>query len=755
MFTIPTSKEMSELLSGVQQYATRSNHGLLTSFHTLFGLINTSYGSAELRAVGVDIPALNVDIERAFSKIAAPKTPGAIQLTGELRTLLKQVNDYSLQLGLPTIGLLQLMTILRAKGSRTGDLLVRHGGQPFSKTLAELLTSSTPPSTSKNVPSETSDAQAVVPEAPEATSDIATFTEDMTQLSAYYDPMVGRERELDLIMDILLRRTKNNPLVVGAPGVGKTALIEGLSARLQRNDVPESLQGLRLLRVDLTNLTAGAKFQGDLEDRVQALMREVTQNSSTVLFIDEIHLLGASTAMQTVANMLKPALARGRLRLIGATTRREYEQYIAKDPALARRFERVDLDEASLEQAKHMLANVKPIYEKYHDVRISDEAVEASVTLSSRYIPDRTLPDKAIDLLDHACAKVVAANEQKVQLSHVQAALHAMTGIPMESLSSTERDKLLRLESVLSERVMAQTDAVNIVANAIRRNRTGLADPSRPWGSFLFLGPTGVGKTELAKTLAQVLFDDDNALLRFDMSEYTEQHSVSRLIGAPPGYVGYEQGGLLTDGVRHQPYSVVLLDEIEKAHTDVLNLLLQVLDYGRATDGQGNAVDFRNTVLVLTSNLGAAEQLDALNGQDGKVAALHVARQTIRSELFNRIDDVLVFNRLENHDMPMIRDKLLESTIQRLALRHVELIVDSDALDFLAREGFDAELGARPMRRAIQQYVENKVASLLLESNHNGTDKITVRIGLTTNRRSTQAAVGRQASPGFFGFGIR
>lgn len=731
---------MAQLLNGVQQYAIRSNHGALTSFHALFGLTRTPFGSAELRAVGVDIASLTAEIERVFLKISPPKTANVVQLTGELRSLLKFVDEYSVNTNVPNIGLLQLLTLLRAKNTLTGDLLVRHGGEPFLKTIPELLQKPEVAKVSKESGST---------EESDTANSIQAFTEDMTQLSAFYDPMVGRDRELELIMDILLRRTKNNPLVIGAPGVGKTALIEGLSARLQSNRVPESLRGLRLLRVDLTNLTAGAKFQGDLEERVQALMREVTQNHSTILFIDEVHLLGSSVAMQTVANMLKPALARGRLRLIGATTRREYEQYIAKDPALARRFERVDLEEASIPQATQMLATVKPIYEKYHDVRISDDAVNAAVALAARYIPSRTLPDKAIDALDHACARVVAANGQNVLLEHVQAALHAMTGIPMESLSSNEREKLLRLESVLGERVMAQHDAVVTVANAIRRNRAGLADPSRPWGSFLLLGPTGVGKTEMAKTLAEMLFDDDNALLRFDMSEYTEQHSVSRLIGAPPGYVGYEQGGLLTDGVRHQPYSVVLLDEIEKAHPDVLNLLLQVLDYGRATDGQGNSIDFRNTVLVLTSNLGAQEQLEAHHAQQGKAAALQVARRTIRSELFNRIDDVLVFNRLEAHDMPMIRDKLLTHTTRRLLAHGVQLTVSPEALDFLAMDGFDPELGARPMRRAIQCHVENKVASLMLAS----TEHSMIRIDMNPNRTGTMAHVVKPAT-GFFGFGV-
>lgn len=737
MFTVITSSELNKLLGDTQKYAASCNHGMLTSYHAMHVLSTTDYGSAELRSLGVNIDSMRKEIETALTKIPAPKSTDAqVVLSGEFRSALKNADDYVSQKRFPAMTVAHLLTVLRLKDVHTGDLLLRHGGAaPKCSTFQDLMLTTT----AQKAPADTENTSAA--ESAEEI-DIGAFTEDMTQLSAYYDPVACRDRELELIMDILLRRTKNNPLIVGAAGVGKTALIEGLSTRLHLNKVPESLQGLQLLRVDLTNLAAGAKYQGDLEDRVKALMDKVLDsNNGVILFIDEIHQLTTPGAMHTVANMLKPALARGRIRLVGATTRKEYEQHIAKDPALARRFERVDLEEASLEQAKMMVTALKPIYEKFHDVRISDEAVVAAVELSARYIPQRTLPDKAVDLMDHACAKVVAANGPRVNLIDIQNSVHAVTGIPMESLTTTERERLVVLESVLQERVMSQDEAVESVANAIRRNRAGLADASRPWGSFLFLGPTGVGKTELAKTLAQYLFDDSEALLRFDMSEYTEQHSVSRLIGAPPGYVGYEQGGLLTDGVKHRPYSVVLLDEIEKAHTDVLNLLLQVLDYGRATDGQGNTVDFRNTVIVLTSNLGAQEQLDALNRKEGKRAALANARRNIRSELFNRIDDVLVFNRLEASDMPGIRDRVMQATTHRLKLRGINLLLDDDVQEFLLAEGFDPELGARPMRRAIQTYVDNRVASLILQLGENP-QGMTIHISMHPNgQRSTVASI--------------
>lgn len=737
MFTVITSSELNKLLGDTQKYASSCNHGMLTSYHVVHVLSTTEYGSAELRALGVNLDSMRKEIDSALIKIPAPKLAGAqLLLSGELRAALKNADDYVSQKRFTAMTVAHLLMVLRLKDVHTGDLLLRHGAAaPKFSTFQEVMLNTT---AQKSV-SVNSDTQAEQDEV----IDIGAFTEDMTQLSAYYDPVACRDRELELIMDILLRRTKNNPLIVGSAGVGKTALIEGLSTRLHLNQVPESLQGLQLLRVDLTNLAAGAKYQGDLEDRVKALMDKIlASNNGVILFIDEIHQLTAPGAMQTVANMLKPALARGRIRLIGATTRKEYDQHIAKESALARRFERVDLEEASLEQANLMVTTLKPIYEKFHDVRISDEAVTASVELSSRYIPQRTLPDKAIDLMDHACARVVSANGLRVNRIDIQNSVHAITGIPMESLTTTERERLIVLEDVLQERVMSQDEAVQSVANAIRRNRAGLSDASRPWGSFLFLGPTGVGKTELAKTLAEYLFDDSEALIRFDMSEYTEQHSVSRLIGAPPGYVGYEQGGLLTDGVKHRPYSVVLLDEIEKAHTDVLNLLLQVLDYGRATDGQGNTVDFRNTVIVLTSNLGAQDQLNELNRQQGKSKALAHARQNIRSELFNRIDDVLVFNRLEASDMPGIRDRVMAATVQRLKLRGIALLLDKDVQDFLLAEGFDPELGARPMRRAIQMHVDNRVASVILSLGDNIPPDVTIKISMNAHgARTTVASV--------------
>ncbi len=711
MFDLQLSTELRKILSDAQRLSQTFSHNSITSYHAMYILCEDPLGKTELSALGVKIDSIKREIEQAFQKMVTRQGDTQAVLSLEFRKVLDNLNKYAKRKDVTTISLAHLLTIFRLKDSSTGDLLIRHGASapPSSvSTFAELMVNDT----NAKFNDQKDKAAAV------NIQNIESFTENMSLLSAYYDPVVCRDREMELLTDVLLRRTKNNPLVVGQPGVGKTALIEGLTNKLQSASVPDSLQGIQVLRVDLTNLTAGAKFQGDLEERVRNLMDAVVRSDhGIVLFIDEIHQLGMPGPLSVVANMLKPALARGRIRLIGATTRKEYDLYIAKDPALSRRFERIDLEEATIDQSKQMVMTIRPMYSRYHELKITDEAANASVELSARYIPQRTLPDKAIDVMDHACAKAVAANKPVVTIEEVQQTIHAMTGIPMDALTTTEKEKLLHLEGVLEQRVMAQDDAVETVANAIRRNRTGLSDPSRPWGSFLFLGPTGVGKTELAKTLAQYLFDDDNALLRFDMSEYTEQHSVSRLIGAPPGYVGYEQGGLLTDSVRFQPYRVILLDEIEKAHADVLNLMLQVLDYGRATDGQGNTVDFRNTVIVMTSNLGARHQLSNPSVVDGKKQALAEARRHIRSELFNRIDDVLVFNKLERANLPKIRDKMLESTHQRLVTKNIELSLSTEVQDFLLEQGFDPELGARPMRRAIQTFIENKVASMLLQIN--------------------------------------
>lgn len=728
MFTVVTNPEFRSLLAATQKYAHACNHSLLTTYHAMHVFSNTGRGAAVLEQLGVNILNMRKDIDLALKKIAPIQDKEQLRLSGEFTSALKKVDRYAAQKRDPQITLDHLMTVLRLKDVHTGELLRKHGAAaPAQITFQDLMQYTAAPE------------QSGTTQASDESVDIQDFTEDMTQLSGYYDPVACRDKELEIIMDVLLRRTKNNPLIVGQPGVGKTALVEGLSSRLHLNHVPESLQGLQLLRVDLTNLAAGAKFQGDLEERVQALMKNVMANDNgVILFIDEMHQL-CMPGFITVANMLKPALARGRIRLIGATTRKEYDLYIAKDPALARRFERVDLEEATPAQAEEMVKKLKPVYEKFHDLRISDEAVAASVALSARYMPRRTLPDKAVDIMDHACAKVIANNGIRVNLSDIQKSVHALTGIPMEALSTSEKEKLLRLESVLDAELLGQQKGIAAVANAIRRNRAGLADASRPWGSFLFLGPTGVGKTALAKILGTFLFDKDEALLRFDMSEYNEKHSTSRLIGAPPGYVGYDQGGLLTDAVKDSPYSVVLLDEVEKAHPDIFNIFLQILDNGRVTDGQGNTVDFRNTVIIMTSNLGASEQLSAPR-EEGKKLALAVARNRISSELFNRIDDVIVFDRLEKEHMPGIRDLALANTKKQLSERGIALEIDEKVLKFLLKEGFDAEFGARPMRRATQVHIDNKVAMALLGL-EDSTSGVTILITMNDKNNSTVGSV--------------
>ena len=619
------------------------------------------------------------------------------------------------------------------------------------------------------------------------------FGRDLTQAAknGEIDPVIGREKEIQRVIQILSRRTKNNPVLIGEPGVGKTAVAEGLALEIAKGNVPEILKDKRVVSLDLTGMVAGAKYRGDFEERIKAAIDEVKKSKNTILFIDELHTIvgaGAAEGSADAANILKPSLARGDFQVIGATTLNEYRKYIEKDAALERRFQPVKVGEPTPEQAVQILKGLRDSYEAHHKVKITDEAINAAVALSSRYIADRYLPDKAIDLIDEGASKVrlasltspdnvkeledeiadyekekaSAINEQdferaarlrdeqkelqtklddakkkwqeqqkgnsgEVTAEDIAKIVSEWTGIPVVQLTKEESERLLNMENVLHERVIGQSEAVTAIAKAIRRGRVGLKDPKRPVGSFIFLGPTGVGKTELCKALAEAMFGDENAMLRLDMSEYMEKFAVSRLVGAPPGYVGYEEGGQLTEKVRRKPYSVVLLDEIEKAHPDVFNILLQLLDDGQLTDSLGRRVDFKNTIVIMTSNIGSRQLKDFGRGIGFMAAdktndndyAKSVVQKALKSafspEFLNRIDDVIVFNPLSKEDIHKIIDIELKGLLKRVGELGYHIQVSDAAKEFLTEKGYDPQYGARPLKRAIQKYLEDELAEVIIK----------------------------------------
>ncbi len=636
------------------------------------------------------------------------------------------------------------------------------------------------------------------------TPQLNKFGRDLTQLAKdnQIDPVVGRQEEIKRVIQILSRRTKNNPCLIGEPGVGKTAIAEGLAQKIVNGEVPETLKNKRVFSLDITSMLAGAKYRGDFEERIKGALDEVTKAGNIILFIDEIHtIIGAGAAEGAVdaANILKPQLARGELQLIGATTIDEYRKYIEKDSALERRFQPVMVDEPSEEDAVAILFGLRDKYEAHHKVKISDEAIKAAVKLSARYINDRYLPDKAIDLIDEAASKVrlqaftappdmqqlenelkrlgeekaAAINSQdfesaakirdkekeitnqlEEQKQHWQEdnkhnsgvvteediadIVSSWTGIPVKQLNEQEGERLLNLEKVLHERVIGQDEAVSSVAKAIRRGRIGLKDPKRPIGSFLFLGPTGVGKTELCKALAEALFGDENAMIRLDMSEYMEKHSVSRMVGSPPGYVGYDDGGQLTEKIRRKPYSVILFDEVEKAHPDVFNMLLQILEDGILTDSQGRRVSFKNSVIIMTSNIGArliserknlgfvSEEAVVKDDKDIKADVMGELKQHFKPEFLNRIDDIIVFHKLTSDDIKKIAGNMLNGLKKRVEGLEISIDFSDSCIEHIAEVGYDPIYGARPLRRAITSQIEDKLSEEFLEGKFKAGDKVTV-----------------------------
>ena len=570
------------------------------------------------------------------------------------------------------------------------------------------------------------------------------YSRDLTQIAAAggFDPVIGREEEIRRSVQILSRRSKNNPVLIGEPGVGKTAVAEGIASYIASSDAPESMAGKRLVALDLPALLAGTKYRGDFEERVKAVLKDVKKAGDVILFVDELHtVIGAGSAEGAIdaANILKPALGRGEVQMIGATTPEEYRRHIEKDAALERRFQPVKVSEPSRENSLLMLGGVRPSLEKHHRVKISDAALTAAVDLSARYINDRFLPDKAIDLIDEAAAHIRVCGGGLVTAEDIAEVVSVWTGIPVANLSADETKRLKNMESILHRRVIGQNEAVTAVARAIRRGRVGLSDPDRPIGSFLFLGPTGVGKTELCRALAEAVFGESDAMIRLDMSEYMEKHAVSKLIGSPPGYVGYEDGGQLTERVRRRPWSVVLFDEIEKAHEDVWSILLQIMDDGRLTDSTGRVVSFRSTIIVMTSNVGAKAISDGRpslgfasgGGDESAVMRIRIndeLRRTFKPEFLNRIDDTIVFRRLSRADMRSIAERMLLSVAERFEALGMTLAVPDAVVDYLAERGYDERYGARPLRRAIRSMIEDKAAELMLSGSLGRGDAVQARL---------------------------
>ncbi len=719
---------------------------------------------------------------------------GQIFITPNVRRVVDQAYVEAKRMGEELISTEHLfLAILNERGTALASMLAEFGVTKV-KALENIMRS-------KSDVSEKSGAKGKFGKSEKNRKALSKYSRDLTQMAkdGKLDPVIGREVEITRMMQVLCRRTKNNPVLIGDAGVGKTAIVEGLAQRIANNDVPEILSGKSVLSLDLGSMVAGSKFRGEFEERMKSVMDEVRDaEGSVILFIDELHtVIGAGSSQGAIdaSNMLKPALARGELQCIGATTLDEYHKYIEKDAALERRFASIYVEEPSQEVAIAMLQGLRDRYEQHHKIIFSNEALEAAVRLSSRYVTDRKLPDKAIDLMDEAAASLrvklfslppelkemktnlaklaeeeeSAGNDRNyekaaelkaerlraqeaydrkkndwevsqkldevVDVDDIAQIVGQWTGIPVTQMLQNEQERLLHMEDALHERIIGQNEAIRAISDAIRRARTGLKNPKRPIGSFIFIGPSGVGKTELAKALAQFMFDDEEALLRLDMSEYREQHTVSRLFGAPPGYVGYEEGGQLTEAVRRRPYRVILFDEIEKAHPEVWNSLLQILDDGRLTDGQGEVVDFRNTVLIMTSNLGTEYinksgslgflgTTDDSDNRESKMKIDKALKSTFRPEFLNRIDEIIMFEKLSVEDMEKIVDLQMAELQERMREHSVELSLDPDARKWLASIGYDPAFGARPLRRALQKFIESPLSNLWLSGELTGGDSV-------------------------------
>ena len=738
------TERASGAIAAARDASASLGHSYVGTEHLLLGVAaeTEGLGARVLLSRGLDMLALT----RLVAAEAGSGEPGAPEqgLTPNARLAIERAAEDARRLGHGCIGTEHLLLgLVRTPDCAAARTLAAAGSGPNELYTDIMALFGSPESRPGRQEQGRSQAPLRPPYRRAETRVLDQYSRDLTLIAGGggTDPVVGREREISRVIQILSRRTKNNPVLVGEPGVGKTAVAEALARRVARGEVPDTLKNRRIVTLDLASMLAGTKYRGDFEDRVKCIIKEVQRAGDVIVFIDELHtIVGAGSAEGAIdaANILKPALGRGEIQVIGATTPEEYRKHIEKDAALERRFQPVSVPEPDGECCERMLLALRGSLEAHHGLRITDEAVSAAIRLSTRYICDRYLPDKAIDLLDEAASRVrVEGSPARTQVedSDVAEVVSAWTGVPASAITEPESERLLRLEEALHRRVVGQDEAVSAVARAIRRGRVGLADPRRPLGSFLFLGPTGVGKTELCRALAEAVYGDEEALIRLDMSEYMEKHAVSKLIGSPPGYVGYGEGGQLTERVRRRPWSVVLFDEIEKAHEDVYNLLLQIMEDGRLTDSEGRRADFRSTIVVMTSNVGAkaiTENRPALGfsgaARDGdgavREAVMAELRQTFRPEFLNRVDDAIVFRRLTPADVRRIARGLTDAVRERMRALGVQLEVTDAALDLLAERGFDPTYGARPLRRCICTQLEDPAAEALLSGRTGPGDRL-------------------------------
>jgi ATP-dependent Clp protease ATP-binding subunit ClpC len=780
------TERAQQVLVLAQEEAKRLNHSFIGTEHLLLGLVREGSGIAAraLQSMGVDLNRVRQEVEQITPKGDKAATQQGISYTPRAKRVVELAIEESQNLGHNYVGTEHIMLGLIREGEGVAAQVLTNMGSDLKRARKEVI--QLLGGEEGAVRSNGEDKSA--PQTPT----VDNFGRDLTKLAreGKLDPVIGREKEIERVIQVLSRRTKNNPCLIGEPGVGKTAVAEGLAQRITEGNVPEILRGKRVVTIELAAVVAGTKYRGEFEERLRKLMQELRQAGNVMVFIDELHtIIGAGAAEGAIdaSNILKPALARGELQCIGATTLSEYRKHIEKDPALERRFQPITIGEPTKGESLAILKGLRDRYEAHHKVKITDEALESAVNLSDRYISDRFLPDKAIDLIDEAASRVRIRNytappdlkemedkmenlrsekeaavrnqefelaaklrdqehkfketleelkkvwEQKIGTSDlalvtdedVSYIVSSWTGIPVKKLAEEESERLLKLEAILHERVIGQDEAVRSVSRAIRRARAGLKDPKRPVGSFIFLGPTGVGKTELGRALAEALFGDERAMIRLDMSEYMEKHTAARLLGAPPGYVGYDEGGQLTEKVRRKPYSVILFDEMEKAHPDVFNVLLQILEDGRLTDGKGRTVDFRNSVVIMTSNVGAtflrksALGFGAADEDDGyekmKERIMDELKRTFRPEFLNRVDDAIVFHSLSREHIREIVDIMLDELNRRIVEYNLRVEVTDAAKERLVQEGFDPAFGARPLRRIIQKRLEDGISEEMLQ----------------------------------------